>query len=102
MATGAKSVYPTALPHCWLESYISSDPSRSFPFVNPRYFESTISAAYHQELSVYSPSVYNVKACVFAFIAVSSTLVSEADKQRTVNADNFAWHRLLRIFFTIQ
>ncbi|KAL4935384.1 hypothetical protein BDV06DRAFT_207127 [Aspergillus oleicola] len=73
-----------------LEKYKASISYRLFPVVNMACFEYTIRAAYEQELSNISPSVLSAKACVFAFMALSSFIACWSQSEAIAYTDKYA------------
>ncbi|PYH91256.1 hypothetical protein BO71DRAFT_433056 [Aspergillus ellipticus CBS 707.79] len=54
--------------------YQSSVFGQFFPIIDTSLFESTVRAAYYQEFSTASPSPNSARACIFAFLALASTV----------------------------
>ncbi|KAL4790447.1 hypothetical protein BDV19DRAFT_333784 [Aspergillus venezuelensis] len=73
-----------------LERYKASISYRLFPAINFKCFEYTIRAAYEQELSDISPSVLSAKACVFAFMALSSFIACWSQSEAIAYTDKYA------------
>ncbi|KAL4863514.1 hypothetical protein BDV12DRAFT_206449 [Aspergillus spectabilis] len=61
-----------------------------FPMINSACFEYTILAAYGQEVSDISPSIASAKACILAFMALTSFLASSTQEGAIMNVDRYA------------
>ncbi|KAB8264456.1 hypothetical protein BDV32DRAFT_135349 [Aspergillus pseudonomiae] len=73
-----------------LQEYKSSVFCEIFPFINPHLFEDTVRAAY-QEQSTLTCSNDSAKACVFAFMAVTSTFSNSTDSHGSLDSDHYAY-----------
>ncbi|GAB1204999.1 hypothetical protein APSETT445_003665 [Aspergillus pseudonomiae] len=73
-----------------LQEYQSSVFCEIFPFINPHLFEDTVRAAY-QEQSTLTCSNDSAKACVFAFMAVTSTFSNSTDSHGSLDSDHYAY-----------
>ncbi|KAE8393884.1 hypothetical protein BDV23DRAFT_29158 [Aspergillus alliaceus] len=70
--------------------YKSSRLSQLFPFIDPFLFEGTIHAAYEVQ-SPLTGDVSSSRACIFAFMAVTSTILNESDDDGVQNPDDYAY-----------
>jgi hypothetical protein len=61
-----------------------------FPIINSACFDYTILAAYGQEVSDISPSIASAKACILAFMALTSFLASSTQEGAIMNVDRYA------------
>lgn len=73
-----------------LENYQRTIFYRMFPVINAKCFEYTIRAAYNDELSEISPGPASARACIFAFVALSSFIAGAGTESTITYTDKFA------------
>ncbi|KAE8334753.1 hypothetical protein BDV24DRAFT_156605 [Aspergillus arachidicola] len=72
------------------QEYKSSIFSDIFPFINPQFFEDTVREAYREQSSS-TCSNDSAKACIFAFMAVTSMLFNSTDNHGNLDSDYYAY-----------
>ncbi|OGM44891.1 hypothetical protein ABOM_006121 [Aspergillus bombycis] len=72
------------------QEYKSSVFCQIFPFISPHFFEDTVRAAY-QEQSTLTCSNDSAKACVFAFMAVTSMFSNSTANHGSLDSDHYAY-----------
>ncbi|KJK60591.1 fungal transcription factor regulatory middle homology region [Aspergillus parasiticus SU-1] len=72
------------------QEYKSSIFSKIFPFINPQFFEDTVREAYREQSSL-TCSNDSAKACIFAFMAVTSMFFNSTDNHGNLDSDYYAY-----------
>ncbi|KAL4780662.1 hypothetical protein BJX76DRAFT_38027 [Aspergillus varians] len=87
--------HPVSLPEIGrlrqlLDRYMKSISYQIFPVVNLACFEYTIRAAYGQDVSDISPGISSAKACIFAFMAMTSFVAGYSQEDAIMYTDKYA------------
>ncbi|KAL5337960.1 hypothetical protein BJX70DRAFT_218212 [Aspergillus crustosus] len=91
----ARDNEPVPLPDVYivralLARYKTSIYHRLFPILNSECFNYTILAAYGEEVSDMSPSIASARACIYAFMALTSFMASSTQDGAMMNVEKYA------------